>query len=360
MMVRNLLLVGTKKGAFILESDGARERWDIRGPFAEGWGVHDMSVDPASGAILAGAANPWFGAAVWQSPDLGQTWTHSSEGLTYGDDEGAPRIKAIWNVIGANGALFAGVQPAGLFRSDDAGVTWQHVSGLRDHPSCPEWQPGAGGLICHTIIPHPTDAGRMWVAISAVGTFETRDGGETWETRNKGVRADFSPGPEPEFGQCVHKLIRVAGEDEVLMQQNHCGVYRSTNGGRTWDEITDGLPTDFGFPMVGHPRDASTAWVIPLDGGDKLHMVPEAKAAVWRTSDAGGTWTRLDTGLPQEQAYVQVLREAMAVDRLDPVGVYFGTSGGRLYGSVDEGASWSVVADDLPPIWSVEAHVVDA
>ncbi len=360
MSQRCLLLVGTKKGAFILELDEGRSKWSIRGPFIETWGIHDMSVDPASGAILAGGANPWYGPAVWQSPDLGETWTHSSEGLTYGDGDDAPKLKTVWNVIGANGSLFAGVEPAGLFRSDDAGATWSHVAGLRDHPSRPEWQPGAGGLICHTIIPHPSDPDRMWIAISAVGTFETRDGGTTWETRNKGVRADYIPGPEPDFGQCVHKLIRAAGEDETLLQQNHLGVYRSANGGVSWDDITPGLPSRFGFVMAGHPRDAATAWVIPLDGDDKLHVVPEGSAAVWRTRDSGGTWTRHGEGLPAENAYVQVLREAMAVDRLDPVGVYFGTSGGRIYGSVDEGASWSVVVDDLPPIWSVETHVVEA
>jgi len=358
MSQRSLLLVGTKKGAFILESDGARTSWDVRGPFIENWGIHDLSIDPASGAILAGGASAWYGPAVWQSPDLGATWTHSSEGLTYGDD--GPKLTTVWNVIGAHGALFAGVEPAGLFRSDDAGATWNHVAGLRDHPSRPEWQPGNGGLICHTIVPHPTDADRMWIAISAVGTFETRDGGATWEPRNRGVRIDDRPDPDVEFGHCVHKLIRAAGTDEVLLQQNHVGVYRSTNGGAAWHEITPGLPSQFGFPMVGHPRDAATAWVIPLDGDDKLRMMPEAKPAVWRTSNDGTTWTRFDAGLPTGNAWLQVLREAMAVDRLDPVGVYFGTSTGRVYGSADEGTTWSVVADDLPPIWSVEAHVLDA
>jgi len=357
MSQRCLLLVGTKKGAFILESDGARDRWEVRGPFIESWGIHDLSVDPGSGAILAGGASAWYGPAVWQSPDLGATWSHSSEGLTYGDD--GPKVATVWNVIGAHGALFAGVEPAGLFRSDDAGATWNHVAGLRAHPSRPEWQPGNGGLICHTIIAHPTDADRMWVAMSAVGTFETRDGGVTWEPRNKGVRADFQPDPDLVFGQCVHKLIRAAGEDDVLLQQNHCGVYRSADGGLIWDEITTGLPSEFGFPMVGHPRDGSTAWVIPLDGADKLRMMPGARAAVWRTSDAGGSWSRLDRGLPKDDAYLAVLREAMAVDKLDPVGVYFGTSSGRIYGSADEGASWSVVADNLPQIWSVEAHVIE-
>ncbi len=358
MPARCQLLVGTKKGAFILESDEARRDWTVRGPFIENWGIHDMSVDAASGAILAGGASAWYGPAVWQSPDGGETWTHSSEGLTYGDGDDVPKLTTVWNVIGTHGALYAGVEPAGLFRSDDAGATWTHVAGLREHPSTPDWQPGNGGLICHTIVPHDSDPDRMWIAISAVGTFETRDGGATWVARNRGIRVGDRPDPDVETGMCVHKLIRAAGTDEVLLQQNHVGVYRSTDGGATWDEITEGLPSQFGFPMVGHPRDGSTAWVIPLDGDDKLRMMPEGRPAVWRTRDDGRTWERQDHGLPPENAWLQVLREAMAVDRLDPVGVYFGTSTGRVYGSADEGASWQVVADDLPPIWSVEAHVV--
>jgi photosystem II stability/assembly factor-like uncharacterized protein len=199
----------------------------------------------------------------------------------------------------------------------------------------------------------------MWVGISAVGTFETQDGGTTWEARNRGVRADYDPEPNPETGQCVHKLVIAPGTDETLYQQNHCGVYRSDDGGRNWDEITAGLPSEFGFPMAIHPRDASTAWVIPLNGADKGRYMPDASAAVWRTTDGGRSWTRHGDGLPQKDAYVGVLREAMAVDTLDPVGVYFGTGTGQVYASTDEGRSWAVVADNLPPIWGVEAMVVE-
>ena len=195
----------------------------------------------------------------------------------------------------------------------------------------------------------------MWVAISAVGTFRTTDGGETWETQNKGVRADFLPERFPEFGQCVHKLVLAAGGSDTLLQQNHNGVYRSRDGGASWQEITAGLPGPFGFPMAGHPRDGSTAWVIPLNGADQGRFMPDASSAVWRTRDAGDSWTRLSTGLPESNAYLGVLREAMAVDRLDPVGVYFGTSTGQLYGSADEGERWQLIAEYLPPIWSVEA-----
>jgi len=358
MTSRTQLLVGTRKGAFILESDAKRRAWTVSEPLCEGWPIHDMSVEPKSGAFLAGGGSVWYGPAVWRSDDLGRTWTHSSEGLTYGDD--GPKIPTIWNVQAANGSVYAGVEPAGLFRSDDGGTSWSHVSGLRDHPSRPDWQPGNGGLILHTISAHPTDDRRMWVGISAVGVFETRDGGATWETRNKGVRADFQPEKYPEFGQCVHKMYIAAGEPETIYQQNHCGVYRSENGGVDWTEITPGLPSQFGFPAVGHPRDPATMWVIPMNGDDAGRFMPDASAAVWRTSDRGATWGRLSDGLPQSDAYLTVLREAMAVDDRDRVGIYFGTTGGDVFASPDEGETWTQIAAHLPAVWSIEAHVLDA
>jgi len=232
MTKRVRLLVGTKKGAFILDSDESRRDWSISAPLCEGWPVHDLIVEPGTGAILAGSGNAWYGPAVWRSDDGGTTWSHSSNGMTYGDE--AEPIKTIWSLASApDGSLLAGVEPAGLFRSTDRGATWTHVEGLTNHPSRPTWGPGAGGLILHTIIPHPTDTDRTWVGISAVGVFETRDGGATWEPRNQGVRADFIPGPSPETGQCVHKFAMAAGEAETLYQQNHCGQYRSTDGGKT-------------------------------------------------------------------------------------------------------------------------------
>jgi photosystem II stability/assembly factor-like uncharacterized protein len=352
-----MLLVGTKKGGFVIERNGGG--WQIQGPLCEKWPIYDMNWDPRGGAIYAGGGNAWYGAAVWRSGDRGKSWTHSSDGLTYGEGEGVPKLTTVWNVTPADGTLYAGVEPAGLFRSEDKGRTWQHVEGLRRHPTTPEWQPGAGGLCLHSIVAHPTDRDRVWIAISAVGTFETRDGGESWETRNKGVRAEFSPVRYPEFGQCVHKLVLAADNGERLYQQNHCGVYRSDDGGSSWQEISEGLPSDFGFPMVRHPRDPKSVFVIPLNGAEHGRYVPDASAAVWRTRDGGASWTRLDRGLPQEHAYIQVLREAMAIDSADPAGVYFGTSTGELYGSQDEGESWKVIASHLPPIWSVEAVSVD-
>ena len=361
MAERVVLLVGTRKGLFVLEGDASRETWDVRGPLCDGWPIHDAIYDKASGAIYAGGGSNWYGPAVWRSDDLGKTWSHSSEGITYGDE--AEKVATIWSLAtGPGNAMYAGVEPAGLFRSGDGGSTWSHVEGLTNHPSRPEWQPGNGGLILHSIVPSPEDADRVWVGISSVGAFETADGGRSWATRNKGVRAGFMPEDQqyPDFGQCVHKLVMAADGGEHLYQQNHCGVYRSTDGGRQWEEVTaNGLPTEFGFPMAAHPRDPKTAWTIPMTEPDQGRFMIDGHAAVYRTNDGGDTWQRSTAGLPQENAYISVLREAMAVDSLDPVGVYFGTSTGQLYGSRDEGKTWSLVADNLPAIWSVEAAIVD-
>jgi photosystem II stability/assembly factor-like uncharacterized protein len=356
-VTRTLLLVGTSKGAFILDGDANRSTWSLRGPLCEGWPIHDLQWDTATSSIYAGGGSIWYGPAVFRTDDLGETWTHSSEGLNYGDD--GPKIPTVWNVTPAHGSIFAGVEPAGLFRSDDGGSNWSHVAGLREHPSRPGWQPGAGGLICHTIVPHPSDAEKMWVAISAVGTFATEDGGATWEARNRGVVDCNSPDPHPETGQCVHKLVMAAGQPDRFYQQNHCGVYRSTDGGRQWQDISTGLVSEFGFVFGAHPRDPATGWVIPLSHPEEGRYAPGGSLGVWRTNDSGDSWQRHGDGLPQENAFVGVFREAMAVDRLDPVGVFFGTSTGQLYGSVDEGESWSVVAENLPPIWGVEAVALD-
>jgi photosystem II stability/assembly factor-like uncharacterized protein len=357
MAQRVMLLVGTPKGAFILDGRRERREWQMRGPLCDGWPIHDVTYDPKAGALFAGGGSPWYGPAVFRSNDLGVTWTPSSEGLTYGDD--GPAIPTVWNVTPSEAGVLAGVEPAGLFRSGDGGRSWAHVSALRDHPSRPEWQPGAGGLILHSIIVDPGEPRRQWVGISAVGVFQTEDDGATWDVRNRGVRADFNPNPDPEFGQCVHKVFLAAGEHDVLYQQNHCGVYRTDDGGRRWTEITGGLPSQFGFPMVGHPRDEATAWLIPLTDADQGRFMPGAAAAVWRTRDRGGSWERLAEGLPQENAYLGVRREAMGVDRLDPVGVYFGTSSGELYGSSDEGATWQLIASHLPDVWAVDVAVVE-
>lgn len=357
MTKRVLVLLGTKKGAFILDGDPARRSSELRGPFCETWPMNHVVADPATGTIYAGGGNEWFGPAVWKSTDLGTTWTHSSEGLAYA--AGETPIKSVWSLAPGRGCLYAGVEPAGLFRSDDGGASWQHVAGLQSHHSRPHWQPGGAGLILHSLVPHPDDEKQLWIAISAAGVFHTADGGATWEARNRGTRADYNPDDKyPEYGQCVHSLVMAPGMPDRLYQQNHCGMYRSEDGGRRWDSIEAGLPSTFGFPAAVHPTDPDTLYLLPLNGDVAGRYVPDGKAAVWRTRDGGATWQPLRDGLPQGNTFFGVLRQAMATDRLDPAGVYFGTNTGALFASADEGDRWTCVAQHLPAILSVETLVV--
>jgi photosystem II stability/assembly factor-like uncharacterized protein len=360
MATRVLILVGTRKGAFIAEGGPQRRSWELRGPFCEAWPLNHVIADAATATIYAGGGNAWFGPAVWKSTDLGRSWTHSSDGLAY--EAGEEPIKSVWSLAPRSGALYAGVEPAGLFRSDDAGRTWRHVAGLRNHPSRTQWMPGGGGLILHSLVPHPHDERQIWVGISAAGVFHTADGGETWEARNRGTRADYAPEEQryPEFGQCVHCLVMAPGTAERLYQQNHCGMYRSDDGGRTWQSIEAGLPSSFGFPAATHPRAADTLYLLPLNGDTAGRYVPGGRAAVWRTRDGGASWQALGAGLPQRDAFFGVLRQAMATDRLEPAGVYFGTNTGALFASADEGESWNCIAQYLPTILSVETLVVEA
>jgi len=359
MPTRTYLLVGTRKGLFILESDAERRTWSQRGPFCETWPIQHAIADPATGAIYAGGGNEWFGPAVWKSTDLGESWTHYSEGMAY--EEGQDPVKTVWSLAASHGRLYAGVEPAGLFASDDQGQSWSHVKGLRDHPSRDHWHPGGGGLILHSLVPHPHDDRQLWVGISAAGVFHTSDGGESWAPRNQGTRADFLPEEMryPEYGQCVHCLVMAPGTPDRLYQQNHCGMYRSDDGGKSWESIEAGLPSSFGFPAATHPRDADTLFLLPLNGDIQGRYVPDAKVAVWRTRDAGKSWQALRNGLPQENAFVNVLRQAMAADRHDQAGIYFGTTSGSLYASADEGEHWQCIAEQLPGISSVETFVTD-
>jgi photosystem II stability/assembly factor-like uncharacterized protein len=352
------ILLGTRKGAFILDGDASRERWSLRGPFCDTWPINHVIADPDTGTLYAAGGNEWFGPAVWKSTDLGQSWTHSSEGLRYA--EGEPGILAAWSLACANGRLYCGVQPAGLFESSDDGETWHHIRGLRDHPSREHWQPGAGGLILHHIVPHPEDPAQLWIAISAAGVFHTADGGATWQPRNSGTRCDFAPEGQryPEFGQCVHSLAMAPGHPNRLYQQNHCGMYRSDDGGVNWTSIEAGLPSSFGFPAIAHPRDPETVFLFPLNGDTRGRYVPDARAAVWRSRSAGTSWQDLRHGLPQENAYFGVLRQAMAADVLAPAGLYAGTNTGTLFASSDEGERWGTIAQHLPPIHSVETLVM--
>lgn len=354
-----IVLVGTKKGVFILESDEHRSDWKLSGPHCQTWPINHVIGDATTGTIYAGGGDAWFGPAVWKSTDLGQSWTHSSQGLAY--EAGKEPIASVWSVHAAHGELLAGVQPAGLFRSADGGETWSHLEALQEHPSRPHWNAGGAGLILHSIVTDPADHNRIWIGISSAGVFYSGDGGATWEPHNRGTRADYMPEDQryPEFGQCVHCLVMAAGESDLLYQQNHCGMYRSADGGVSWQSIEKGLPSTFGFPAAAHPRDRDTLYLLPLNGDIAGRYVPDAKAAVWRTRDGGATWQDLRAGLPQENAFFGVLRQAMATDRSDPAGVYFGTSGGTLFASRDEGENWTAIAEHLPTISSVETMVLD-
>jgi hypothetical protein len=359
MASKLFILLGTRKGAFIIEGDAARRDWSLRGPYCDTWPMNHVIADPATATIYAGGGNEWFGPAVWKSTDLGQSWTHSSQGLAYA--AGETPIKSVWSLALAHGVLHVGVEPAGLFRSGDGGTSFTPVAGLSEHPSRKDWMPGGGGLILHHLVPHPRDPEQLFVAISAAGVFHTADGGRSWTPRNRGTRADYAPEDQryPEYGQCVHALVMAPGQPDLLYQQNHCGMYRSEDAGLSWTSIEAGLPSSFGFPAAAHPRDPDTLFLLPLNGDTAGRYMPDAKAAVWRTRDRGASWQALRQGLPQQDAFFGVLRQAMASDRLDPAGLYFGTSGGEFYASADEGESWRCIARHLPTILSVETLVLD-
>jgi photosystem II stability/assembly factor-like uncharacterized protein len=358
-MPKTVLLVGTRKGVFLLESDDRRD-WKLRGPFCEGWPIYHVIHDAGSGAIFAAAASEWHGASVWRSPDLGETWEQSSEGLGFPDGDGGLKLSKVSGLTAAHGRLLAGSESAGIFESRDGGQNWSLLTTLDGQPGRGKWNDPAnqppGHLGLPAILPHPDDAARFWAVVQGFGIFETTDDGESWTPRNEGLRAEW-PIEEPGVGYCVHKLV-LSPDLDRMYQQNHCGMHRSDDGGKSWTEITEGLPSDFGFAAAAHPHDRDTFYVIPLDPGHG-RVMPEGKAAVWRTRDAGSSWQRLDQGLPQADAHLGVLREGMAIDRQDTPGLFFGTSTGQVFASVDEGDSWSEVASYLPAISSVEVAVIE-
>ena len=356
-----LVLVGTRKGAFAFRSDARRKNWKIEGPWFAGNQIHHFIFDPRDGgALFAAVNNDWFGADVHRSFDWGGTWTASESGVRYAADSGLS-VKRVWHVrpgrAGEPGVVYAGVDPAGLFRSNDRGAAWEEVAGLNRHNTREKWTPGAGGLILHSILLPPERPKRIYVAISAAGVFSSDDAGKTWHPRNKNTRADFLPTKYPEVGQCVHKMVLAPGSGDLLYQQNHCGVYRSESAGENWTDISKGLLSRFGFPMVAHPRESKTIWVVPHIGAE-FRVCPQGALAVYRSTNAGRSWSKQARGLPARDTYVTVLREAMSSDTLDPAGVYFGTQTGQLYYSRDEGRQWSLLAGSLPQIFSVEAAVV--
>jgi photosystem II stability/assembly factor-like uncharacterized protein len=351
-MSKNMLLVGTRKGLFVLESAERRD-WTVRGPYCESWPIYHAVLDPGSGTIYAAAASEWLGSAVWRSSDLGETWEHSSEGIGY-PEGGELKLSKVSHVMPINGRLLVGAESAGLFESTDGGQNFSLLTTFEGQEGREAWNDPAqqppGHLGLSAIIPHPDEPDRFWVIVQGFSLFETTDGGRTWEPRNKGLRRDW-PADYEDIGFCVHK-VAPATDFERMFQQNHVGMHRSDDGGKTWTEITEGLPTEFGFAAATHPHDRDTFYVIPLDPGHGRTM-PDGHAAVWRTKDAGSSWQRLDQGLPHENAFVGVLRDGMSIDRHDTPGLYFGTSTGQLYASPDEGESWSEIGGLFPGITSV-------
>jgi serine/threonine protein kinase len=358
-----LLLLGTNKGAFLAKSNSDRKHWDVAGPYFHGHAVYSIAYDDRGGRhrIWASTGSPIWGTYLRSSDDFGKTWTHPLETHIKFPAESGLSLKNIWKIqLGppqSPNTLYCGVEPAALFESNDAGESWSMIRGLLDHPQRPCWMPGMGGLCLHTILPHPTEAGQMHVGISAAGVYRTDDSRRTWQPRNRGIRVTFMPERYPEFGQCVHKIVRHPDRPERLFLQNHWGVYRSDDGADSWQDIAHGLPSDFGFAMATHPHDPDCVYIVPMES-DEFRCTPEGRLRVYRTRNAGDSWEPLTRGLPQQGAYETVLRDGMTTDTLDPAGIYFGTRSGKLYGSRDQGKSWKELLTGLPQIVCVAAATV--
>jgi photosystem II stability/assembly factor-like uncharacterized protein len=391
-MSRVRVLVGTRKGAFILTADGARKQWEVSGPHFGGWEIYHLKGSPADpGRIYASQSSGWFGQIIQRSSDGGTTWevpggqkvpgpydppgsashafvydTSAATGRPLGTHQwydGTPRpweFTRVWHLEPSPtdpDTVYAGVQDAALFRSVDGGRTWRELPGLRGHASAAAWQPGAGGLCLHTILFDPARAGRMFVAISAAGVFRSDDGGTTWRPTNRGLRSEQIPNPTAEVGHCVHRIAMHPARPDTLFMQKHWDVMRSDDGGESWREVSGDLPTDFGFPIEVHPHEPETVYVVPITS-DSEHYPPEGRLRVYRSRVGGHQWEALTDGLPQHHCYVNVLRDAMAVDALEPCGVYFGTTGGQVYASADGGDHWAPVVRDLPAVVSVEVQTL--
>lgn len=365
------VLVGTRKGAFILTSDGNRKTWNVEGPLFGGWEIYHVKASPVDpDRIFASQSTSWFGQLIQKSNDGGKNWEPVGNQFIYDGMpgthqwyDGTPHpweFARVWHLepsLTDPDSLLAGVEDAGLFRSSDAGESWQELSGLRGHKTGPFWQPGAGGMCLHTIIVSPVDPNRIFVAISAAGAFRTDDGGINWRPINQGLRSEGIPDPKAEVGHCVHKIAMHPSQPDVLFMQKHWDVMRSNDAGNSWFEVSGNLPSDFGFVIDVHAHEPETVYVLPITS-DSQHYPPEGKLRVYRSRTGGNEWEPLTKGLPQSNCYVDVLRDAMAVDSLDECGVYFGTTGGQVYASPDGGDTWDVIVRDLPAVLSVEVQTL--
>lgn len=358
-----LLLVGTTKGAFVLRSRRDRKRWQVAGPYFHGHAVYALAYDGRKGRhrLWASTGSLLWGTFLRSSDDFGKTWTNPLEANIKFPPESGVSLKNVWKIsLGPPtlpDTLYCGVEPAALFESHDRGESWSLVRGLFDHPHRPRWMPGLGGLCLHSILPHPTQPGRIHVGISAAGVYRTDDEGRTWQARNQGIRVTFLPERFPEFGQCVHKIVRHDDRPDRLFLQNHWGLYRSDDGADSWHDIAQGVPSDFGFAMATHPHDPDCVYIVPMES-DEFRCTPEGRLRVYRTRNAGASWEALTRGLPQRGAYETVLRDGMTTDALDPPGIYFGTRSGKLYASTDAGHTWRELLNGLPQIVCVTSVVV--
>ena len=365
------VLVGTAKGGFVLSSDHDRTSWEVSEPLFGGWEVYHVNgsaVDPDR--LYASQSNGWFGQVIQRSDDGGANWEPVGNEFSYDGEPGTHlfydgssmpwRFTRVWNLTPSADdpdTVYAGVEDAALFRTTDGGRSWSELPGLRSHETASSWAPGAGGLCLHTVLPHPDDPSQLLAAISAAGVLATDDGGATWQLANQGLRSEFLPEPDVEVGHCVHKLARHPARPDVVYMQKHWDVMRSDDGGRSWHEISGNLPSDFGFTIDVHAHDPDTVYVVPITSDEK-HFPPDGRLRVFRSRTGGDQWEPLTDGLPQSNCYVNVLRDAMAVDSLDPCGIYFGTTGGQVYVSSDEGDHWTPIVHDLPRVLSVEVQTL--
>jgi photosystem II stability/assembly factor-like uncharacterized protein len=365
------VLVGTRKGAFILTSDGKRQQWQVNGPHFAGWEMYHLKGSPADpNRIYASQTSGWFGQMVQRSNDGGQTWEAVDNKFTYDGVpgthqwyDGTPHpweFKRVWHFepsLSDPDTVYAGIEDAAIFKTTDGGKSWAELAGLRGHGSGPNWQPGAGGMCLHTILIDPTNQQRMYIAISAAGAFRTDDGGATWKPINQGLRSQYIPDPNAEVGHCVHRIALHRSRPNTLFMQKHWDVMRSDDAGDNWHEVSGNLPTDFGFVIDVNSNEPETIYVVPIKS-DSEHFPLDGKLQVWRSKTGGNEWEPMTKGLPQSDCYVNVLRDAMAVDSLDKCGVYFGTTGGQVYASADGGDTWNAIVRDLPAVLSVEVQTL--